>query len=112
MAKKYSWNVKLRPNAFTPDNDRDQLADVEPNGATKHDEEQGVFFVDSSGTEHKVTRKLTVNKPSQLIARVPTDVAEGSVSLVVRTKYSGSANVLKTLRELRYAYELKAVMAD
>ncbi|MBR1405140.1 MAG: DUF4469 domain-containing protein [Treponema sp.] len=53
-----------------------------------------------------------VNKPSQLIARVPSDVAEGSVSLVVRTKYSGSANVLKTLRELRYAYELNAVMAD
>ncbi len=39
MAKKYTWNVKLRPNAFTPDNDRDQLADVEPNGATKHDED-------------------------------------------------------------------------
>ena len=248
MAKKYSWNVKLRPNAFTPDNDRDQLADVDPNGASKHDEdvadaiiasgseinratiidilsrrnkavmdfvlngsnysneveqmtprvngvfedinsqfdasvhkcviditagsslrselanvsvkvigvkdsggavvgavtntvsgekdgtipigddviiegdkikiqdeadaEQGVFFVDANGAEHKVTRKLTVNKPSQLIARVPSDVAEGSVSLVVHTKYSGSANVLKTLRELRYAYELNAVMAD
>ncbi len=38
MAKKYTWNITLRPNAFTPDNDRDQLADVVPAG-TKKDED-------------------------------------------------------------------------
>ena len=38
MAKKYTWSVTLRPNAFTPDNDRDQLADVVPAG-TKRDED-------------------------------------------------------------------------
>ena len=73
------------------------------------DEEQGVFFADVSGTEHRVSRKLTVNKPAQLIARVPADLAEGSVTLIVRTKYTGSATTLKSVRELRYAYELKAV---
>ena len=73
------------------------------------DEAQGVFFADSTGAEHRVSRKLTVNKPAQLIARVPADLAEGSVTLIVRTKYTGSATTLKSVRELRYAYELKAV---
>lgn len=245
MAKKYEWNIKLRPNAFTPDNDRDQLADVEPNGATKRDEDiadaiiaegteftretilailakrnkkvmefvlngsnysneieqfsprvqgvfedinapfdpaihkctvdisagstlrselqnvgakvigvkdsggakigavtnsltgakdgtvpigddviiegekikiqdeadeaQGVFFVGADGAEKRVARKLTANKPGQIIARVPADVAEGSVSLIVRTKYTASATILKNVREIRYAYALTAV---
>ena len=73
------------------------------------DEAQGVFFVDSEGKEHRVSRRLTVNKPAQLIARVPADLAEGAVTLIVRTKYTGSATTLKSVRELRYAYELKAV---
>ena len=73
------------------------------------DEAQGVFFVDSSGAEHKVTRKLTVNKPAQIIARVPADLAEGSVTLIVRTKYTVGGATLKTVREIRYAYELRAV---
>lgn len=76
------------------------------------DTEQGVFFVDAEGNEHRVTRKLTANKPSQLIARVPSSVAEGDVSLIIRTRYTGSnVNILKNIRELRYAYELKAVKA-
>ena len=73
------------------------------------DEAQGVFFVDSEGKEHRVSRRLTVNKPAQIIARVPADLAEGAVTLIVRTKYTGSATTLKSVRELRYAYELKAV---
>ena len=72
------------------------------------DEEQGVFFVDSSGAEHKVTRKLTVNKPAQIIARVPADLAEGSVTLIVRTRFSGGGSPLKEIREIRYAYALTA----
>ena len=67
-----------------------------------------MFFVDSSGAEHKVTRKLTVNKPAQIIARVPADLAEGSVTLIVRTRFSGGGSPLKEIREIRYAYALTA----
>ena len=73
------------------------------------DTEQGVFFVDAAGTEHRVSRKLTVNKPAQIIARVPADLAEGSVTLIVRTRYTGSATTLKEIRELKYAFALNAV---
>ena len=73
------------------------------------DTEQGVFFVDVAGTEHRVSRKLTVNKPAQIIARVPSDLVEGSVTLVIRTKFSGSSSVLKTVRELKYTFALNAV---
>ena len=38
------------------------------------DEAQGVFFIDSTGKEHRVTRKFTENKPSKIIARVPASV--------------------------------------
>lgn len=73
------------------------------------DAEQGVFFIDAAGTEHRVSRKLTVNKPAQIIARVPADLAEGSVTLVIRTKFSGSSAALKTVRELKYTFVLNAV---
>ena len=72
------------------------------------DEAQGVFFVDSTGAEHRVSRKLTDNKPSRLTARVPSDIAEGELQLVIRTRYSGTATPLKTLREIKYAYPLNA----
>ena len=73
------------------------------------DAEQGVFFIDAAGTEHRVSRKLTVNKPGQIIARVPADLAEGSVTLVIRTKFTGSGTSLKEIRELKYAFALNAV---
>lgn len=74
------------------------------------DGEQGVFLVDSEGKEHRVTRKLTDNKPSRLTARIPADIAEGDLQLIVRTKFSGSGgSVLKSIREIKYGYSLKAV---
>lgn len=73
------------------------------------DTTQGVFFVDSEGSEHRVARKLTENKPSRLIARVPADIAEGEISLIIRMRYSGTATALKTMKEIKFDYFLKAV---
>ncbi|MGI5173349.1 DUF4469 domain-containing protein [Treponema sp. OMZ 840] len=66
------------------------------------DAAQGVFFRLADGTEHKVTRRLSVNQPSQIIARVPAAVPAGKVSIVVKTKYSAGAAPLKELREIVY----------
>ena len=73
------------------------------------DSAQGVFFVDEEGKEHKVTRKLTDNKPSRLTARVPSDLAEGSYKLVIRTKFSTGKKSLKDIREITYSMKLTAV---
>lgn len=64
------------------------------------DAAQGVFFKAANGTEHKTSRRLSVNKPGQIIARVPKEVPEGKVEVIVRTKYSGSSAPLKTVREI------------
>ena len=66
------------------------------------DEAQGVFFKAANGTEYKTNRRLSVNKPGQIIARVPKEVPEGEVSVMVRTKYSGSSAPLKTVREIAF----------
>ena len=73
------------------------------------DSAQGVFFVDEEGKEHKVTRKLTDNKPSRLTARVPADLTEGSYKLVIRTKFSTGKKSLKDIREITYSMKLTAV---
>ena len=64
------------------------------------DAAQGVFFKAANGTEYNTTRRLSVNMPSQLIARVPKEVPAGEVTVIVRTKYSGSGAPLKELREV------------
>lgn len=74
------------------------------------DEAQGVFFVDSDGKEHRVSRRLTVNKPAQIIARVPSDV-KGEVKVVVRTKFTSGNRPLSTSREISYALVCKVVSA-
>ena len=66
------------------------------------DAAQGVFFKAANGTEYKTNRRLSVNKPGQIIARVPKEVPEGEVSVMVRTKYSGSSAPLKTVREIAF----------
>ena len=68
------------------------------------DSAQGIFFKTADGTEHKTERRLSVNKPSQLIARVPKEVPEGKVTVIVRTKFTGGASPLKTTREIIYGY--------
>ena len=64
------------------------------------DAEQGVFFKTADGTEYKTARRLSVNLPSQIIARVPKEVPEGKVTVIVRTKYTGGAIKLKEVREI------------
>ena len=73
------------------------------------DEAQGVFVVDSSGAEHKVTRRLSMNKPSQLIARVPADVPKGACTVIVRTRYTAGGIALKELRTVTAPVSCTAV---
>ena len=61
------------------------------------------------GTEHRVTRRLTVNKPSQIIARVPSSVPAGAVTVKIKTNYSGNKTPLSAVREIIYSYECNAV---
>ena len=72
------------------------------------DAAQGVFFKAANGTEYKTERRLSVNKPSQIIARVPKEVPEGNVTVIVRTKFTGGASPLKTVREIIYGYPCEA----
>lgn len=73
------------------------------------DEEQGVFFVDAAGKEHRVATKIVVNKVSQLMVKVPKDLEEGTVQLLVRTRFSGGGDPLKTLRTVKYNHDIKLV---
>ena len=56
----------------------------------------------------KTTRRLSINKPSQIIARVPKNLPAGPVTVVVRTKYSTSPKPLKEVREITYNYPCEA----
>ncbi len=77
--------------------------------ADEADEEQGVFIIDAEGKEHRVSRRLSHNKPSMLIARVPADVSAGEARVIVRTKFTGSATLLKSVREIEYSVPCKVV---
>ena len=72
------------------------------------DATQGVFFKAANGTEYKTTRRLSVNMPSQIIARVPKEVPAGAVTVIIRTKFTGGASPLKTVREIVYGYPCEA----
>lgn len=72
------------------------------------DSSQGVFFKAANGTEYKTTRRLSVNKPSQIIARVPKEVPAGAVTVIVRTKYSSTAKPLKEIKEIIFGYPCTA----
>ena len=86
----------------------DILIEGEKLKVDEKDTEQGVFFLTSDGGEHKTERRLSVNKPSQIIARVPKNIPEGKVQIVVRTKYSGSGAPLKELREVEFKFPCTA----
>ena len=53
----------------------------------------GVFFVAGDGTTTKVTRRLTQNDPSKVIARVPA-LADGSYTLRIVTQFSQSLSLI------------------
>ena len=72
------------------------------------DAAQGVFFKAADGTEYKTERRLSVNNPGQIIVRVPKEVPEGNVTVIVRTKFTGGASPLKTVREIIYGYSCEA----
>ena len=72
------------------------------------DPAQGVFFKAENGTEYKTNRRLSVNNPSQIIARIPKEVPEGKVEVIVRTKFSTGNKTLLQIREIVYGYPCKA----
>ncbi len=76
--------------------------------ADEDDAEQGIFFIASDHSEYKVTRKLTLNRPKHIIARVPSDLAEGEYTVVIRTKFSNNSTPLKSIREIKYSYKVNA----
>ena len=78
----------------------DILIEGEKLKVDEKDAGQGVFFIASDGTEYKTMRRLSVNLPSQIIARVPKEVPAGAVTVIVRTKLTGSNKTLKEVREM------------
>ena len=73
------------------------------------DGNQGVYFVREDGSAIKTTRRLSINKPSQIIARVPKNLPAGPVTVVVRTKFTtGGGKALKEVREITYNYPCEA----
>ena len=83
----------------------DVLIEGEKLKVDEKDPLQGVFFVSEDGTEHKTERRLSLNKPTQILARVPKTLPEGKVTVKVRTKFTGGSGHLKELREIVYGYE-------
>ncbi|MDR0644086.1 MAG: DUF4469 domain-containing protein [Treponema sp.] len=65
----------------------------------------GVFFVDESGGEHPVTRKLSENTPKKLLFRVPA-LADGLYTLKVVTRFSKSSVLLHEPRTITYDFPL------
>ena len=78
----------------------DLIIEEEKIKVDESDAAQGVFFKGTDGTEHKTSRRLSVNKPGQLIARVPSSLPEGKTTIIVRTKYSSGAKPLAEVREI------------
>ena len=61
---------------------------------------RGVLPPLNDGTEYKTTLRLSVNLPSQIIARVSKEVPAGAVTVIVHTKLTGSNKTLKEVREI------------
>ena len=72
------------------------------------DPEQGVFFAMEDGTMVKTVRRLSVNMPKRIVARMPKELAEGAVTVIVKTRYTTSPKPLKTLREIVFNYPCTA----
>ena len=66
MAKKYVWSIVLRPNPFTQDNDRDQLAAVVP-AAAKRDEDIADAIVAEGSDIKKETIRLGTKKSVSML---------------------------------------------
>lgn len=62
----------------------------------------GVFFVSTEGVATKVTRRLTQNDPSKVIARVPAELEKGEYRLRIVTRFSNSLTELTAPRTIEY----------
>lgn len=70
------------------------------------DSSVGIFFVSEDGkTVTPVTRRLTLNAPSRIIARVPA-LADGNYTLRIVTQYTQGTTLLKTPRTIEYGRSL------
>lgn len=66
----------------------------------------GIFFISEDGsTTTKVSRRLTQNDPSCILARVP-DLPDGNYTLRIVTQYARSSVLLKEARILEYKHQL------
>ena len=63
--------------------------------------EVGIFFIASDGAKTPVTRRLTQNDPSKVIARVPA-LAPGSYTLRLVTKYVNKKDLLQNAISTEY----------
>lgn len=69
--------------------------------APEGEDGSGVFFVDSAGQVHPVTRRLTQNGPKKILARVPL-LPDGEYTLRIVTRYSNGGTLLKEPRVIDY----------
>ena len=65
----------------------------------------GVFFVASDGKRTQVTRRLTENNPSTVIARVPA-LPAGAYTLEIVTYYTAGNTLLTAARTITYSLPL------
>lgn len=71
------------------------------------DPEVGVYFVnDETGERTKVSRRLTQNTPSRLIARVPDSLPNGVYHLEIVTQATRGGKLLKAPRTVSYEMPL------
>lgn len=71
------------------------------------DEEQGFFLLAEDGTERKA--RLVTNTPSLLTVRLPSDIAEGVYTPIVRTRYNSKGGALSSLRTIQGKYPVRIV---
>jgi hypothetical protein len=65
----------------------------------------GVFFVSERGDVVPAAR-ISENKPTRVVARVPGDIAPGDYTLRIVTRYTGGATLLKAPRLIDYELPL------
>jgi len=71
------------------------------------DAEQGFFLLAEDGTERKA--RLVINTPSLLTVRLPSDIAEGKYTPIVRTRYNSKGAALSSLRTIQGEYPVRIV---
>lgn len=78
-------------------------------GTPDDDSEIGVYLINpTTRARTKVTRRLTMNDPKTIIARVPDGLAEGEYQLEIVTRYNGTTTtLLKSPRTITYERTLR-----